>query len=284
MWDQHMHCIFSGDSEALPSDMINSAITKGLDGICFTDHLDYDYKEEPGLFDLDLDGYREKISECKDKFLHSHPDFKIHWGIEIGLQPHITDKNNNVTSKYPFDLVIGSSHVVNGTDPYYPDFYKNRSEDAAYTEYFESILDNLHTNTDFDVYGHIDYVVRYGPNKNKFYSYDKYSDVIDEILRSIIDKGRGIELNTAGFKYGLGHPNPTEEILKRYHSLGGEIITVGADAHKPGHVAYDFDKVPDILKDAGFKYYTVFENRIPHFLKIDWHRTKQNSSKIFSHK
>ena len=99
MWDQHMHCIFSGDSEALPSDMINSAITKGLDGICFTDHLDYDYKEEPGLFDLDLDGYREKISECKDKFLHSHPDFKIHWGIEIGLQPHITDKNNNVTSK-----------------------------------------------------------------------------------------------------------------------------------------------------------------------------------------
>ena len=77
---------------------------------------------------------------------------------------------------------------------------------------------------------------------------------------------------------------PTEEILKRYHSLGGEIITVGADAHKPGHVAYDFDKVPDILKDAGFKYYTVFENRIPHFLKIDWHRTKQNSSKIFWYK
>ena len=108
--------------------------------------------------------------------------------------------------------------------------------------------------------------------------------MIDEILRSIIDKGRGIELNTAGFKYGLGHPNPTEEILKRYHSLGGEIITVGADAHKPGHVAYDFDKVPDILKDAGFKYYTVFENRIPHFLKIDRQRTKQNSSKIFSHK
>ena len=151
MWDQHMHCIFSGDSEALPSDMINSAITKGLDGICFTDHLDYDYKEEPGLFDLDLDGYHEKISECKDKFLHSHPDFKIHWGIEIGLQPHITDKNNNVTSKYPFDLVIGSSHVVNGTDPYYPDFYKNRSEDAAYTEYFESILENLAVFDHFDV-------------------------------------------------------------------------------------------------------------------------------------
>lgn len=56
-------------------------------------------------------------------------------------------------------------------------------------------------------------------------------------------------------------------MLKRYHELGGEIITVGADAHKPEHVAYDFDKVSNILKDAGFMYYTVFENRVPAFIK-----------------
>ena len=170
--------------------------------------------------------------------------------------------------KYPFDLVIGSSHVVNGIDPYYPVFYKGKTEHEAYTEYFESILDNLHSGADFDVYGHIDYVVRYGPDKNKYYSYEKYADIIDAILKEIISQGKGIELNTAGFKYGLGHPNPTEDVLKRYHELGGEIITVGADAHKPEHVAYDFDKVSNILKDAGFMYYTVFENRVPAFIKL----------------
>ena len=74
--------------------------------------------------------------------------------------------------------------------------------------------------------------------------------------------------NSAGFKYGLGVPNPENYVLKRYHELGGEIITVGADAHKPEHVAYDFDKVSNILKDAGFMYYTVFENRVPAFIKL----------------
>ena len=122
---------------------------------------------------------------------------------------------------------------------------------------------------DFDVYGHIDYVVRYGPNKNQFYSYKKFSDIIDEILKKIISTGHGIEINTAGFKYRLGHPNPTEDIIKRYHELGGEIITIGSDGHKPEHLAYDFNKIPALLNSCGFDYYTVFEGRKP--VNISFH-------------
>ena len=96
----------------------------------------------------------------------------------------------------------------------------------------------------------------------------KFSDIIDEILIKLIEKGKGIEINTAGFKYGLNHPNPTEDIICRYRQLGGEIITIGADGHKPEHIAYDFHKVPEILKNAGFNYYTVFKNRKPDFIKI----------------
>lgn len=135
-------------------------------------------------------------------------------------------------------------------------------------EYFESILENIAAFDGFDVYGHIDYVVRYGPNKNANYSYQKYADIIDEILKALIIKGKGIEINTGGFKYGLGHPNPAEDIIKRYHELGGEIITIGADAHQPEHVAFDFEKVPSILKEAGFTHYTVFKNRKPEFIPI----------------
>ena len=100
------------------------------------------------------------------------------------------------------------------------------------------------------------------------YSYKQYADIIDEILKLLIEKGKGIEINTGGFKYGLGHPNPTEDIIARYRELGGEIITVGADAHKPEHVAFDFEKVSGILKEAGFSYYTVFKNRKPEFVKL----------------
>ena len=113
-------------------------------------------------------------------------------------------------------------------------------------------IKNAQSDVDFDVYGHLDYVVRYGPNKNQFYSYQKYAEVIDEILRTLIQKGKGIELNTAGFKYGLGHAHPTLDILKRYKELGGEILTIGSDGHTPEQIAWEFDIVPSLLKEAGF--------------------------------
>lgn len=264
-WDQHMHCNFSGDSDALPEDMIKAGIAHGLSGICFTDHLDYDYPEEPNIFLLDFDNYFKVLSDLKEKYADK---ISVNIGIELGLQIQAAGQNLAVAEKYPFDFIIGSSHVVNHMDPYYPEFFAGRDEDAAYMEYFESVLENINSGVDFDVYGHIDYVVRYGPNKNAFYTYEKFKDIIDEILTHLISKGKGIEVNTGGFKYGLGHPNPTEDIIKRYRELGGEIITMGADAHVPEYVAYEFDKTAQIIKKCGFKYYTVFKNRKAEFIPL----------------
>lgn len=266
LWDTHMHSQFSGDSDTPQEEMIHSAIEKGLAGICFTDHLDIDYPKEPDLFLLDLANYHASVMAYQETYQDKLP---IRFGVELGLQPHLAGLHSDILSQYPFDFVIGSSHVVHGFDPYYLDFYEGRDEKTAYLEYFESILENITAFDGFDVYGHIDYVVRYGPTTNQNYHWEDYKDVIDEILRQLISRGKGIEINTGGFKYGLGHPNPTEEIIRRYRELGGEIITLGADAHKPEHVAFDFAKVPSILKEAGFTYYTVFEKRKPNFLKIE---------------
>ena len=85
--------------------------------------------------------------------------------------------------------------------------------------------------------------------------------ILDAILNKIISNDLGIELNTAGFKYGLNHPNPHEDIIRRYKELGGEIITVGSDGHRPEHMAYDFHKVKDILISCGFNHYNRFDKR-----------------------
>lgn len=265
LWDTHMHSQYSGDSDTPQDSMVQAALKRDLDGICFTDHLDIDYPDEPDLFLLDLPNYTASVAALGAQYEGRLP---IRLGIELGLQPHLAALHADILEQYPFDFVIGSSHVVHGFDPYYPKFYEGRSEEACYREYFESILENIQAFDGFDVYGHIDYVVRYGPNRNAQYSYQKYSDVIDEILSLLIKRGKGIEINTGGFKYGLGHPNPTEDIIIRYRELGGEIITIGADAHKPEHVAFDFDKVPQILKNAGFRYFTVFKERKPVFIKL----------------
>ena len=159
-------------------------------------------------------------------------------------------------------------HVADGCDPYDRIFFENRSEEEAYRSYFTCLLENLKVFSCFDVCGHIDYVVRYGPNRNLYYTYEKYRDILDEILRVLVQKGIGLECNTAGFKYGLGHPNPTEKILSRYRELGGEILTLGSDAHAPEHIAYDFERAGALLKECGFHYYTVFRNRKPEFLPL----------------
>jgi histidinol-phosphatase (PHP family) len=110
--------------------------------------------------------------------------------------------------------------------------------------------------------------VRYGPTKNDGYTYAKHSDVFDKILNSLIGNGKGIELNTGGFRSGLNQPNPCIDIIRRYREFGGEIITVGSDAHTPADIAYDFDKACEILKACGFKYYCIFKSRIPEYIRI----------------
>lgn len=263
-WDTHMHSNFSGDSDSAPESMILSAIEKNVSGVCFTDHIDDDYPG-PTPFHFDPTEYFNALRPLAKQY---ESQISVLIGVELGLQPHLAQRYDEFLSAHDFDFVIASSHVVHGFDPYYPEFYAGKTEDEAYLEYFESILENIAAFENFDVYGHIDYVVRYGPTKNANYSYAKFRDVIDEILRALIAKGKGIECNMAGFKYGLGHPNPTEEILKRYRELGGEIITIGADAHKPEHVAFDYHKLRSILTGAGFSHYTVFQKRKPCFYPI----------------
>jgi histidinol-phosphatase (PHP family) len=122
--------------------------------------------------------------------------------------------------------------------------------------------------TEYDSLGHIDYIVRYGNDKEQTYSYSKNADYIDEILKHLIANGKGLEVNAAGWKSGLSFAHPHQDVLKRYKELGGEIITIGSDAHKPEHVAYDFHKIKDYLEFCGFKYYTEFRQRKPHFCAI----------------
>lgn len=267
--DYHLHSSFSGDSKAPMEAMIQQAAASGMLQICFTEHMDMDYhyihEEEIGMFDLNTDSYLFDLIRYREKYADR---IQLCFGVELGLQPEIAAKNAAYAKAYDFDFIIASSHVCHKKDPYYPYFYEGRTEEEAYREYFSSILENLNAFTDFDVYGHLDYVVRYGPNRDQYYSYDKYRDLIDEILTLLIENGKGIEVNTGGIKYGLRELNPCTDVIKRYRHLGGEIITVGSDAHTPDMIANGFDRAASILSDCGFRYYNTFRNRVPEYHKL----------------
>lgn len=264
--DYHMHTNFSSDSESEPEAMALGAIRKGLKQICITDHHDWDYPENDQEFRIDMGHYVPAIRKLKEDF---RDRIAVGIGVEIGLQPHLSEYYRTFTRSYPFDFVIGSLHVVGGRDPYNGSLFENRSDAEVYEQAFRETLDNIKVIQDFDVLGHMDYIVRYGKHQAREYNWKNNQDLIDEILRWLIEHGKGIEMNMAGFKYGLGFCHPYPEIIRRYRELGGEIITVGSDAHKPEHIAYQYEDAGNLLEMCGFQYYTIFIDRKPKFLKIE---------------
>lgn len=263
--DMHIHTSFSSDSDADIECVIKRAIELGLKEIAITDHIDFDYPDFNYPFLFDYEQYSKKLEYVKNKYSDR---ITVKKGVEMGLQPEKEHKIKSYFNDKNFDFVIGSTHCVDGLELYGNFFYKGKTKHEAYTIYFERLLENVKTFDCYNVYGHIDYVNRYGGYDNNTLDYKLYSDIIDEILKEIISRGKGIEVNTSGLKYGLGYVHPLFPILKRYRELGGEIITLGSDAHSPQYVAFGFDEGYEALKAAGFKAITSFENMQPTFVDI----------------
>ncbi len=264
-FDCHMHCSFSGDSETPPKEMIERALELKLRGICFTDHLDLEYKQSPHLFDLDLPAYEKTMRSLIQEY--SSSDFTVYKGLELGMKPGLSNTHKKILSENEFDFVIGSVHVIDDMDPYYPDYYDFKTPKEAYEGYFRCVKDNLSAFSDIDSLGHLDYVHRYGirhyGKKEGELSYDDFSEIIDDILSFIIKKDIALEVNTGSFRNDMTEPNPSYRIISRYRELGGKIITLGSDAHNPTTIADHFEKVAERLKTIGFKTYLVYEKRTP---------------------
>ncbi|MBR3580333.1 MAG: histidinol-phosphatase HisJ family protein [Lachnospiraceae bacterium] len=299
--DFHLHSYFSTDSEEKPERSIGEALERGFSGICFTDHMDLYFppecsKKSGGDFCFDTDEYYDCIMKLKYKYRNI---IKIYLGMEIGLRDEEDLKGKCVKeykemiAKYPFDFIIGSTHCLENIDPYWEEYWDGRTAEEGLHRYYDAIDKNVSDYDCFDSLGHLDYLVRYVPegaalrsyknghplrkaveseapdfSEKRFYGkymYDPmdFMDQTDSIMKKLIDKGLALEVNSAGLKYGLGFAHPKLELLKRYRELGGELITIGSDAHRAEHLAYDFDKVRELLIDLGYKYYFIYNNRKP---------------------
>lgn len=272
--DSHMHTRFSADSEASVHGQAEAAIARGMKYICFTDHIDYDMDDpvEHLVFDLPLEEYFTRMGQVRDQYKDR---LSIGIGVEMGMQLHVTDHIHETVNAYPFDYVIASMHLVKGRDPYYEEFWDRYSQEEIYRSYFEETLENITKLEDFDSLGHLDYASRYGiayaasHGLKNIYRPERYMDMIDEILKVLIRKDKALECNSGYMKTGASITNPGPLVLKRYLELGGEMVTVGADAHAPEYVAVGYPQVKQILQEAGVRELTYFQKRRPVMIPLD---------------
>ena len=229
IFDSHMHTKFSADSEMSATDAIVKAQKLNL-GVVFTEHFDFNI---PGDIDFTFnpDEYFREYNGLRSQ--------SVRLGVEIGLEKPARQANADFIKRAPFDMVIGSIHLVERLDIYYPDYYADKDKDEAYHKYFAAMIEESAIG-DFDVLGHIDYICRAAPYENPEIDYAAYKDDIDEVLKIVIEREKVLELNTRRFNTRRGIKELVP-IYTRYKQIGGKYITIGSDAHKVEAVGNYFD-------------------------------------------
>lgn len=254
--DHHVHTRYSPDSDASIEKYLIRAKELKLENVIFTDHIDMGAIELEFQNHIDYDEYFKTMEKFEKKY-----EIPIKIGVEIGYEKDYKEEIDELLNKYDFDFVIASVHYGNGKDFYLGDFFNGKSQYRSYLDYFELILEMVENFNNFDVLGHLDHIVRYGPFQDKAYKYSEYKQVIDAILKILIKNGKGIELNTSGLSSELKTTYPKQEVLRRYRELGGKIITIGSDAHYNKDYYAGVSEGKKLLKSLGFTKVSSFTKR-----------------------
>ena len=261
MFDYHIHTSVSFDSEASAMEMALAAKKCGLKEICFTDHMDYCHSPHAVDMTFDIADYNRAYDGL------TLPGVKIRNGVEFGLTTWNQQELHDFLQLRHFDFVLGSIHFAQDIDPYEKRYWEGRSVAEAFRVYLEETLACVRVQDDFDVLGHLTYACKspHNPTHEQILFRD-YREITDEIMRVLIAKGKGMEINSSGVDR-VGDFLPSADYLRRFRELGGEIVTMGSDAHDAGRVGQYADRSMAILKDI-FGYVCTFENRVPIFHKL----------------
>ncbi len=260
-YDMHVHSRFSTDSQLSFADAVSDALTANLTGISFTDHLDIDFTNYEQDYQYDLNDYFTAVNEIR---LRYQDQLVILTGVEIGIQPHVIDETLARVEPFLFDFILGSTHLVQKKDPYDASYFEHQNKKSVYSRYLQELDSNIRLYPHFDVLSHFDYLARYAPYQDATLYYQDHPELLDDIFRWLIEQGKGLEINSATYQ-----KVPMDSmVLRRYRELGGEILTIGSDAHDKKQIGRKFTCLLEQIQQCGFRYVAHYRERTPHFTKI----------------
>ena len=275
--DYHVHTEFSDDSVYSIEQVVQDSIAMGLDEICFTDHVDYGVKNDwdnageimyrkglPGepqnmpILNVNYPLYYETYQKLQKQYGRK---ITLKLGMEFGMQAHTIKQYEKLFARYPFDFIILSVHEVEDKELWTQDFQRGRAQKEYNERYYEELLYLVQNYHNYSVLGHMDLITRYDKAGN--YPFEKLRPIITEILKIVIADGKGIEINTSSHRYGLKNLTPSRDILRLYQELGGRIVTIGSDSHKPEHLGAFIDETKLELTKLGFMEFCTFDKMQP---------------------
>lgn len=284
--DAHVHSTFSPDARSTLSDMCERAIELGLEAVYFTEHLDLDPRDSGYRF-FDPERYFSAIADARNRYGDL---LEIGAGVEVCYQSHREEEIAHWLDAWPWDLVLGSVHIVDAYGDWVmiPDrvsmarWAHRRTADEAYRPYFEELLRAARSGL-FDVLAHVDLVKRYGVEHYGPFDSHAFGDALDAVLEAAVETGTGLEVNTSGLYQPPCEPFPSAAILRRYQELGGHIITVGSDSHDHMQLGRGLADGYTCAGSAGFKAVARFRGRQPHLEPMPEVKTAEEASPCPGH-
>ena len=269
--DFHTHSEVSQDSSAKMRDMVLAEAAYGIERMCFTDHCDMvnwrDYTFNESCREVpakELARHREML----DSF-GGTPPIEVGAGLELGEPLFDPTLARELAKTEGLDFVLGSLHILQGRgDVWFIDYSSPEHCRRVWDDYLDELIKIAELDF-FDVMAHIGYPVRCMMQRgfDVPMTVGVYGEKIERILRLLIDKGQGIEINCSGIRDG-GDSFPARDVLELYRSLGGEIITTGSDAHSPDRAAKCIREGQELLRECGFRYTCAFRARRAEFIKL----------------
>ncbi|MBU3111369.1 histidinol phosphate phosphatase [Clostridium lacusfryxellense] len=242
MIDSHIHTEFSEDSEMKIEHALQQSKKIGI-GITLTEHVDFNFSKGTDII-FDIEKYFKNYEKYRSESLML--------GIEIGMQQNCLERNREITSNHPFDYVIGSIHIVDSEDIYYPEFYIGKTKKEAFEQYFECMIENVNQYDFIDSLGHIDYISRYANYDDNEIYYHEFNEYINEVLKAIIKNKKVMEINTRRLGGKKAYDNLTS-IYKAYSQIGGKYVTIGSDAHRAEDIAKNYNEAIRICEICNLK-------------------------------
>lgn len=267
--DQHIHTACSPDSETPMREMAEAAKSHGMSAVCFTDHVDMD-NAETGKNDPSYPACWQNNRDTALEVKANPPEgLEVRFGMELGEANHNPELALKAASHPELDFILGSLHNLKDVPDFYWYSYQSEEECEKMNRLYLQELIELADFPGFDVMAHVGYTSRYMRRKGfrTRLTLKGHEEGYEELLKKLIGQGRGVEVNCEGFREN-DTSYPTEEVLRLYKDLGGEIITVGSDGHNAAAASIGIKEGYALLESIGFRYVAEFVKRKPIFYKI----------------
>lgn len=264
--DLHLHSALSFDSDESNENYVLCAQNSNQPVLGFSEHYDYDAvldrAEDVQVADI------KKYFKSVERLKKNYPNVQILTGIEFGYRKDCVQHYKELIEKCDFDYVINSVHTLpDRGDCFHDKFFAGKPLKESYADYFNAVLESVYADFDYQIIGHIGYVSRYRTGDNARIFYDDYKDIIDKILKAIIERDKSLEINSSTGKSGSLFL-PDTDVIKRYIELGGKKLSFGSDAHSAARYLVGGNELLKFLKENGVNELYYYKERKPISYKI----------------